>query len=536
MVRALAGDSTMMRGLVTGRDTKTIPPVSVNPHRIQRPSTANLGLRIQAKGRRPKASGSGWLSRRLRRPTSVTQLISFLPKGVIIESLRLIRKGAFARLWWSGTVSSLGDWVALFATIALANEIGGVTGIIVPLVGRLLPGIFGAVGGVVADRLDRKWTMVIADFGRGAIVLLLMVVDSLLELFVISFLLEVLTLIRQPAREASIPNIVTEDQLVTANSLSLVSAYGTFPLGSIGWSVASKIGEWIPEASAIASRNLAFLADAITFVISGLIVATMTLDTPEVPEERQRDHRFDFRAPWQDLKEGVRFVAREKHVRVIILGMATALFGGGSLFVLGQPFSVDALNAGDSGFGVLLTALGTGVGLGMLVVASLNISGFKYEVFFAASLIVTGLATIFTSLVDTVFGAGGWVFLVGLGAGGAYVMGFSALHEQVADEIRGRTFAALFTVVRTALLASVALAGAVAAAIDGLLPDPLDDGVRAVLMIGGVIILLSGLFTVWTIRDLIKAQRLSPEARRNIEDASEAFSSLRGKRNSRRSD
>ncbi len=427
-------------------------------------------------------------------------------------------------MWWSGTVSSLGDWIALFATIALANEIGGVTGIIVPLVGRLLPGIFGAVGGVVADRLDRKWTMVIADFGRGAIVLLLMLVDNLLELFLISFALEVLTLIRQPAREASIPNIVTEEQLVTANSLSLVSAYGTFPLGSIGWSIVSKIGEWIPEASAIASRNLAFLADALTFVISGLIVATMALKTPDIPDERRRDHRFDLKTPWEDLKEGIAFVAREKHVRVIILGMATALFGGGSLFVLGQPFSVDALNAGDSGFGVLLTALGTGVGLGMLVVASLNISGFKYEIFFAVSLIVTGLATMMTSVVNTVLGAVGWVFLVGLGAGGAYVMGFSALHEQVADEIRGRTFAALFTVVRTALLASVALAGAVAAAIDGHLPSPLDDGVRAVLMLGGIIVLLAGVLSVWTVRDLIRGQRLTPEAKRRIEDASEAFS------------
>lgn len=418
----------------------------------------------------------------------------------------------------------MGDWIALFATIALANEIGGVTGIIVPLVGRLLPGIFGAVGGVVADRLDRKWTMVIADFGRGAIVLLLMLVDNLLELFLISFALEVLTLIRQPAREASIPNIVTEEQLVTANSLSLVSAYGTFPLGSIGWSIVSKIGEWIPEASAIASRNLAFLADALTFVISGLIVATMALKTPDIPDERRRDHRFDLKTPWEDLKEGIAFVAREKHVRVIILGMATALFGGGSLFVLGQPFSVDALNAGDSGFGVLLTALGTGVGLGMLVVASLNISGFKYEIFFAVSLIVTGLATMMTSVVNTVLGAVGWVFLVGLGAGGAYVMGFSALHEQVADEIRGRTFAALFTVVRTALLASVALAGAVAAAIDGHLPSPLDDGVRAVLMLGGIIVLLAGVLSVWTVRDLIRGQRLTPEAKRRIEDASEAFS------------
>jgi dTMP kinase len=363
-----------------------------------------------------------------------------------------------------------------------------------------------------------------------------MVVDSLLELFIISFLLEVLTLIRQPAREASVPNLVAEDQLVSANSLTLVSAYGTFPLGSLGWSVAAKIGEWIPEASAIASRNLAFVADAVTFVVSGLIVATMTLETPEVPEERQGDHRFDFKAPWQDLKEGIRFVAREKHVRVIILGMAAALFGGGSLFVLGQPFSIDALNAGDSGFGVLLTSLGTGLGLGMFVVASLNISGLRYETFFASSLILTGMATMLTSVVSTVFGAVGWVFLVGLGAGGAYVMGFSALHEQVADEIRGRTFAALFTVVRTALLASVALAGAVAAAVDGRLPAPLDDGVRAVLMFGGVIILLAGLFSMWTVRHLIKLQRLTPEARRSMGDASEAISSLRGKRRSDRND
>jgi dTMP kinase len=454
-------------------------------------------------------------------------------KGFHIESIRLIRKGPFARLWWSGTVSSLGDWVALFATIALANEIAGVTGIIVPLVGRLLPGVFGAVGGVVADRFDRKWTMVIADFGRGALVLFLILVDNLLELFIISFLLEVLTLIRQPAREASIPNIVTEEQLVTANSLSLVSSYGTFPLGSLGWSAAAKIGEWIPEASTIASRNLAFMLDAVTFVVSALIVATMVLETPEVPEERQSEHRFDFKAPWRDLTEGLRFVAREKHVRMIIVGMATALFGGGSLFVLGQPFSVNALQAGDSGFGILLTALGTGVGLGMLVVASLSISGLRYEIFFAVSLIATGTATMFTSLAQTVFGAGGWVFVVGLGAGGAYVMGFSALHQQVADEIRGRTFAALFTVVRTALLASVALAGAVAAAVDGRLPHPLDDGVRAVLMLGGIIILLAGFSTVWTVRDLIRQHGLSPEARKNLQDASEAFSSMRGKRRNR---
>jgi hypothetical protein len=55
-------------------------------------------------------------------------------------------------------------------------------------------------------------------------------------------------------------------------------------------------------------------------------------------------------------------------------------------------------------------------------------------------------------------------------------------------------------------------------------------------MLGGVIILLSGLLAIWAVRDLLKDQSLSPEARRSLGDASEAFSSLRGKRRSDRND
>ena len=85
--------------------------------------------------------------------------------------------------------------------------------------------------------------MVLSDFGRGFLVLGLIFVGDLISLFVVSFFLEVFTLIRQPAREASIPNLVADDQLVAANSLSLVSAYGTFPIGSLGWTLLSQLGE-----------------------------------------------------------------------------------------------------------------------------------------------------------------------------------------------------------------------------------------------------------------------------------------------------
>ena len=91
-----------------------------------------------------------------------------------IENIRgrdLVSKGRFARLWWSQLISSLGDWVTLFASFALAAEISGETvdtgiAILVPLTARFLPGlvIIGVIGGVVADRWDRKRTMVVADF------------------------------------------------------------------------------------------------------------------------------------------------------------------------------------------------------------------------------------------------------------------------------------------------------------------------------------------------------------------------------------
>ena len=57
-------------------------------------------------------------------------------------------------------------------------------------------------------------------------------VDSVLGLIVASLILEVFTLLWSPAKEASVPNLVPKSYLTTANSLSLVAAYGTFPLGA----------------------------------------------------------------------------------------------------------------------------------------------------------------------------------------------------------------------------------------------------------------------------------------------------------------
>src|SRR5204862_2413145 len=98
---------------------------------------------------------------------------------------------------------------------------------------RLVPGFFLApVAGVLIDRWNRKRVMVVCDIGRGAVLATLPFVQTIYALVFASLVLEVLTLLWAPAKDASVPKLVKRDYLATANSLSLVAAYGTFPIGS----------------------------------------------------------------------------------------------------------------------------------------------------------------------------------------------------------------------------------------------------------------------------------------------------------------
>jgi dTMP kinase len=447
--------------------------------------------------------------------------------------LSLVRRGPFARLWWAGVVSSFGDWVALFATIALADQLGGVTGILVPLVARMLPGLFGAVSGVLADRFNRKLTMITADILRALLVLSLVYVDNLAMLFLVSFLMETLTLFWQPARDASVPNLVPNGRLVAANSITLVATYGSLPVSSAFFSFLVTVGDWLPDLAGFGKDfGPAFTFDAFTFLLSAFLVSRIPIPRPAVVGERKAKSALDWRAPVRDLADGVKFVARDRGVRNVIIGIATALFGAGIFFILGQPFSRNVLGGGNTGFGVLITALGSGVGGGMLVLATLGSRIGRRDLAFSISLIVTGAAITMVTTMSSVFGASGWLFLAGIGAGSSYVMGFTHLHEEVEDEMRGRTFAALYTLARTSLLISIALGGVTAAALDGVLPYPFDNGIRNALAIGGAIVLSAGLFTLWNLRSTLSAPEFSEETYRSLRDASDAFTSVRGRRRS----
>jgi dTMP kinase len=440
-----------------------------------------------------------------------------------------MKSGPFARLWKSGVISATGDWVAILATLSLADELAGGGGIVLALVSRILPGLFfAAVGGVIADRVNRKYAMVTVEIGRAVLVFLLVFVQSITYLVLVNLAMEALTLVFQPARESSVPNLVRRNELVQANSLSLSAAYGTFPLGALLFLALAPVSPKVTLWGLLPGRaeSLAFMVDAGSFLISAAILSTIPFGGHELPEARRRKGRLNLMAPLRDLRDGVVFVATHARVRLVVAAMGVALAGGGIIIVIGKPFATEVLLAGGTGFPALITAFGLGTALGVVLVTVFGARFTHKDLVFSLALLVTGASLSAAALVKTLAGAAGWIGAMGLGTGGAYVLGFSHLHEQVVDEVRGRTFAALFSLMRIGLLLSMAVALPLSGLLDHRIPGLLSEGMRVVLMLGGLTIFVAGLATLWRVRRLLVALGHA-DRRPALEAVTQAFRSYR---------
>lgn len=438
------------------------------------------------------------------------------------STIRLFNSPAFFRLWTAQVVSSLGDWLGFVAVTAIAARIGGSSpeaAISLVLSARLVPGFFlGPIAGVLVDRWDRRRVMVACDIGRGLVLATIPFVEHLGVLVGASLLLEVMTLLWGPAKEASVPNLVRPEFLANANSLSLVASYGTFPIGSALFTVLAEVAKWLGHYHAlhvlrVSQESIAIYVDVATFFCSAAIISTLTLSRDRVRRrsagEAEEQSRASFRETVQQLREGWSFIGSNARVKAVIFGLATGLVGGGMVVPLGPIFS-RLVGAGAAGFGAFVTALGFGVAVG-IVTLSLTQRHLPHERVFVAALLAAGPCIILGASVSTLFPAVVCVGGLGLCAGAVYIIGYTILQTNVEDELRGRTFATLYTMTRICLLAAFTLAPVLSRVLDSLSDSLVHrhvdvvgvtvhvPGVRLTLWLGGVIIMLAG---TWAFRPL----------------------------------
>jgi dTMP kinase len=421
---------------------------------------------------------------------------------------RVFRVPGFVPLFGAQFVSSLGDWTGLIAVLSIANRVSNsATAVGFVMVARMLPGfLFAPLGGALIDRWNRKVVMVTCDIGRAGLLALLPFWENIWGLVILSFLIEMLTLLWGPAKDASVPNIVTEpDHLASANSLGLFAAFGTFPLGAVMFATLAGIAKWLAHFHAlhrfgVNQESLAIWVDGLTFLTSALLISRLRLEEGE----RRSRARIPVAQTWHDIKEGLSFIRSNPLVRGVMIGLAGGLIGGGAIVPLGPKVSTQVLGGGPAAFGLLMTALGIGAAIGVVTLLWLQ-RRLPREAVYTTSVVVTGAAIIATGLMSSLTPAFVLVMVLGAGAGCSYVTGFTLLQEGVSDDMRGRTFATLYTVVRLCLLLSLVLAPFLAGALDAISRHTINGrahlgsfhfalpGVRLGLFGGGLVTILSGL-------------------------------------------
>ncbi len=457
----------------------------------------------------------------------------------------------FRRLWYGQIVSQLGDWlvsIALYTMLFNLTGSGQAVGLL--LVAEFLPGaLIGPFAGVVVDRLPRKLVMISADIGRALIVLLLLLVDGpdLIWLIYTAVALKVaLAAFFEPARSAIIPSLCRREELVAANAIS-----------SVTWSVMLAVGAAIGGLVAgTLGVQVAFIVNALTYLISGVLIATIrggdarrpTPDARRPTTDHRRpttDHRppnIDARRPTTDarrpnidhspasvvrrtlslskgrlssvvgrtlheLVEGLRYIFARPELAWLTFSKALWSVGGGVLLLL-TLFGRDLFPLGRDGaisIGLLYAARGLGTGVGPFLALRIGGDGPQFlRRMIGPAFFITAAGYIVFSGAPTLAVAMLAVFAAHMGGSIQWVFGTSLLQVQVPDRLRGRIFALEY--------AGLTLATALSSYFTGVASD-MGVGPRMLaLIMVGIFILTGTLLTCVLWRGWGEAQVVSVEA------------------------
>jgi dTMP kinase len=383
------------------------------------------------------------------------------------ETRSVLAIPAFRKLWNSMVFSSLGDWLGLLATTALAQQLSGgsyatanfaIAGV---FIARLLPAVFlGPIAGVIADRFDRRKLMVVADILRTGLYISIPIVHTYFWLYTAMILVECVTLFWSPAKEASVPNLVGKEKLESANQVSLLAAYGTAPIAAILFSLltlfASAIESLFPFTIGD-SIDIALYVNAASFAFAAFTIWGLK-EIPKGAAAKQAKSENVLKS----LHDGWKSVSQTKIVRGLVVGMIGAFFAAGAVIGLARTFVGD-LGGGDAAYGVLFGAVFTGLAIGIAFGPKI-FAQFSRRRLFGASLTTAGVLLVLLALIPNLVMAVFTVIILGIFSGVTWVTGFTMLGMEVQDEVRGRTFAFVQSLIRITLVAVLAIAPVVAAA------------------------------------------------------------------------
>ena len=348
------------------------------------------------------------------------------------EGLRtLFGKRDFRKLCIAQVFGGMGEFLATLALIGFVYDrthSAFLSGIV--LASRILPAaLIGSVLSAFVDRFDRRKVLIVCTFGRATIYGILPLVGGVAPVLALALVAEVGTLAYMAARDATLPRLVPEESLPTANALSMVTAFGSMPLGWVAYTaltfIMAKLGH---PGQAVPFIAAAVMLYAATLLI-GKIASAAGIATKPEPAHGEAT----------TLKRGaLREVLRADPVlKKVVIGGAIMACCGGSLLTLGIAYVRGTLHASNAAYGGLMMAFCFGAITG--VTALQRARKHMTRVFHlggGAMGVILILMAVFPSTVAAFFMA----YLFGTAVVAAMLGLITILQERVHDAVRGKMF------------------------------------------------------------------------------------------------
>lgn len=401
--------------------------------------------------------------------------------------LTVLQNRDFLALWLSQLVSKIGDNFAVVAALVLINELADKPGLAVVVIATAMtiPQLFALASGVLVDRFSRKWLMIGTDVLRAGAILLALLVQKpghLYILYLTAFVVMGLGAMYVPARNASLPNMVPEKHLLTANALIQATELVSLIAGA---SLATLV-------ISLTSTSTAFVVDSFTFLLSGVFL--LAANIPQGKSDSGPASPLRKQAFWPEFVSGLRYIAGNKYLLQLMAITTMATLGLSATVLLAAAYFKQLLGISAEYLGLLQATEGVGMALGALLI-SLYASWARSRQIVSAAMIILGGGILVFALAPVY-----WLVLLGALVVGLCVVSarttLAAMTQAlVSDAQRGRVESAMVTVIGIGTMGALIMAG--------ILGDVV--GPEIVFVVTGVVVLAAGIASIFALR---KAEEL----------------------------
>ena len=367
----------------------------------------------------------------------------------------------FLKLWFAQLISQFGDRIHQLALVGLMAERFPHSAVELAklMTFTILPVfVIQPVAGVLVDRWDRRQTLFVCDVFRCLLVFLIPFIfiykTSMIPIYCLVFLIFSFSRFYVPAKMSIIPEIVTKDNLLPANSLVTTTGMIAFVLGcALGGFLIDRFG----------ARN-GFIIDAFTFLISGLLIFSIRspfkfkFNGTHIFVKGKGLIRIIKKSLWDEFKEGVAYLVSHKDIRLIIIMLSILLAAAGAIYVVLIVFIQDSFKSVTRDLGVLAVCLGIGLFLGAIGYGKFGKKIKWYNTIFCC-LILGGLMLIifayFVYHYPNIKMAMLLSLLLGLIVGPIFIASNTTIQLVSDESMRGKVFSALEVIIHLAFLASM---------------------------------------------------------------------------------